>query len=93
MLTTAQSRRMSLVTLSIAACAALWLGLAPARGLAGPPASVTWTFDRLDRIGGHLTTVEGNPKVIETPVGKARIHWVSAGDSHDDRQSGGAGEV
>jgi hypothetical protein len=71
MLMTGQSRRISLVTLSIPACAALWLGLAPARGLAGPPASVTWTFDRLDRIGGHLTTVEGNPKVIETPVGKA----------------------
>ena len=71
MLTTGQSRRISLVTLSIPACAALWLGLAPARGLAGSPASVTWTFDRLDRIGGHLTTVEGNPKVIGTPLGKA----------------------
>jgi hypothetical protein len=30
-----------------------------------------WTFDRLDRIGGHKTVVEGNPKVIESPVGKA----------------------
>ena len=30
-----------------------------------------WTFDRLDRIGGHPTTVLGNPRVIDTPVGKA----------------------
>jgi Concanavalin A-like lectin/glucanases superfamily len=63
---------MSLVKLSIPACGtALWLCLSPARGLAEAPASVTWTFDRLDRIGGHLTIVEGSPKVIETPVGKA----------------------
>jgi len=31
----------------------------------------TWTFDRLDRIGGHTTTVLGSPRVVETPVGKA----------------------
>ena len=30
-----------------------------------------WTFDRLDRIGGHPTTMLGNPRVIDTPVGKA----------------------
>ena len=30
-----------------------------------------WTFDRLDRIGGHHTTVLGNPRVVDTPVGKA----------------------
>ena len=30
-----------------------------------------WTFDRLDRIGGHPTTVLGNPRVVETPIGKA----------------------
>lgn len=36
-----------------------------------PPASETWTFDRLDQIGGHKTTVLGNPNVIDTPVGKA----------------------
>jgi hypothetical protein len=35
------------------------------------PAPVTWTFDRLDRIGGVATRVEGNPKVIDTPLGKA----------------------
>jgi len=31
----------------------------------------TWTFDRLDRIGGHQTRVLGNPKIVDTPVGKA----------------------
>ena len=31
----------------------------------------TWTFDRLDRIGGHATTVLGTPRVVETPAGKA----------------------
>jgi len=31
----------------------------------------TWTFDRLDRIGGHNITVLGHPHVIDTPIGKA----------------------
>jgi hypothetical protein len=35
------------------------------------PATEVWTFDRLDRIGGHDTTVRGSPRVIETPIGKA----------------------
>jgi hypothetical protein len=30
-----------------------------------------WTFDRLENIGGVKTTVEGNPKVVDTPLGKA----------------------
>ena len=30
-----------------------------------------WTFDRLENIGGHKTTVLGQPKVIDSPVGKA----------------------
>jgi hypothetical protein len=30
-----------------------------------------WTLDRLDRIGGHPTTVLGNPRVVDTPLGKA----------------------
>lgn len=32
---------------------------------------VVWTFDRLDRIGGYPTTVVGEPRVIDTPIGKA----------------------
>jgi hypothetical protein len=35
------------------------------------PSPDTWMFDRLDRIGGHATTVQGNPRVADTPVGKA----------------------
>jgi hypothetical protein len=37
----------------------------------GTPAQMTWTFDRLDKIGGVATRVEGNPKVVDTPLGKA----------------------
>jgi Concanavalin A-like lectin/glucanases superfamily len=33
--------------------------------------SVIWTFDRLANIGGHKTTVLGQPKVIDSPIGKA----------------------
>ena len=32
---------------------------------------VTWTFDRLDRVGGYPTTLLGEPHVIDAPVGKA----------------------
>jgi putative heme-binding domain-containing protein len=30
-----------------------------------------WTFDRLENIGGHKTTVLGTPRIIDSPVGKA----------------------
>ena len=30
-----------------------------------------WRFDRLDRIGVHTTTIHGQPRVVETPIGKA----------------------
>jgi len=33
--------------------------------------SEIWTFDRLDQIGGHHTTVMGSPRVVDSPVGKA----------------------
>jgi hypothetical protein len=35
------------------------------------PASETWTFDRIDRVGGHRTTVLGAPRVIDAAGGKA----------------------
>jgi hypothetical protein len=35
------------------------------------PAQILWTFDRLNPIGGVKTRVEGNPKVIDSPIGKA----------------------
>src|ERR1700730_18545338 len=34
-------------------------------------AQEVWTFDRIDNIGGHPTTVLGHPRVIDTPLGKA----------------------
>src|SRR5262245_44243472 len=72
MSSTASRRRMSPAKWSIpAAAAALCLCFAVARGFAQADASVTWTFDRLDRIGGHPTLVEENPTVIETPLGRA----------------------
>ena len=33
--------------------------------------SETWTFDRLDKLGSHPAKVEGSPRVIDTPLGKA----------------------
>src|SRR5262245_47939516 len=50
------------------------VGAGPKIGTRSGPAAddvVTWTFDRLDRIGGHQTTVVGEPRVIDAPVGKA----------------------
>jgi len=38
--------------------------------LAQQPAEV-WRFDRLDRIGGHATTIAGHPQIIHTPYGPA----------------------
>jgi len=43
------------------------LGAAPA----DPPTQEVWTFDRIDRVGGHTTTILGHPRVIDTPFGKA----------------------
>ena len=40
-------------------------------GAAAPPASETWRFDRIDRLGSHRTTILGHPRLIETPKGKA----------------------
>lgn len=36
-----------------------------------PGDSVTWTFEDVNRVGGHRTEILGEPKVIDTPVGKA----------------------
>jgi putative heme-binding domain-containing protein len=41
------------------------------KGASAGPTMETWTFDRLDNIGGHRTTVQGEPRVIDSPVGKA----------------------
>ena len=44
------------------------------------PTQMTWTFDRLDKISGVVTTVEGHPKIIDSPVGKA-VEFDGTGDS------------
>ena len=37
----------------------------------GKDEQVVWNLDNLEAIGGHSVTVEGNPKLIDTPYGKA----------------------
>jgi len=39
--------------------------------LAAAPASETWQFDNLERIGGHKVTVLGHPRIVRTEAGKA----------------------
>ncbi|MGH9843638.1 MAG: LamG domain-containing protein [Blastocatellia bacterium] len=56
---------------ALAILAALQLGLSSDPIMSQPTESVMWTFDRLENIGGHKTTVLGQPKVIASPVGKA----------------------
>jgi Concanavalin A-like lectin/glucanases superfamily len=51
--------------LAVAAVILVWTALAAADDVE------LWTFDRLDRLGGHATTVLGHPRVADTPVGKA----------------------
>ena len=48
-----------------------WTIVSSAALLAQPRDSVVWTFDRLDAIGGSKTTVEGAPKIVDTPLGRA----------------------
>lgn len=43
----------------------------PRQAAAAQPAQTHWVFDRLDRIGGLPVRVEGDPKVVDTPLGKA----------------------
>lgn len=57
--------------LIVAIWCALMQGAAGSAQDARDRAPEIWTFDRLDRIGGHPTTVVGNPRVIDTPIGKA----------------------
>lgn len=39
--------------------------------IAHRPVQRIWRFDNLDRIGGHRVTVEGAPKLIASPFGRA----------------------
>ena len=56
---------------ALAILAAVQLSSSGEAVMEGPSEGVMWTFDRLENIGGHKTTVLGQPKVIDSPVGKA----------------------
>ena len=55
----------------LAAVTAGLAGVTAATLLAQAPDPIVWTFDRLDAIGGLKTTVEGEPRVIDMPLGRA----------------------
>jgi len=61
--------RGSVAALSI--LAALKLGSTGGALMDQSTEGVIWTFDRLENIGGNKTTVLGQPKVIDSPIGKA----------------------
>jgi len=54
-------------------CLLLGMSIAAANNTRPPQRadSEVWTFDRLDNIGGHKTTVLGQPTIIDSPAGKA----------------------
>lgn len=62
---------MALLALCLASAVAVAGAQRPVGAAQGTPAETVWAFDRLENIGGVKTNVEGNPKVIDTPVGKA----------------------
>lgn len=59
----------SVVTLSL--LAALYLSSQSNPIMSQLTEGVVWTFDRLENIGGYKTTMLGQPKVINSPLGKA----------------------
>ena len=59
------------MTARISTYVALGACLAWSAGCADDTAPVTWQLDNLDSIGGHAVTVAGDPRVIDTPDGKA----------------------
>jgi hypothetical protein len=64
--------RRKVVPLALAAailCALVYGAAASVQEASDRPG--VWTFDRLDRLGGHPLTVSGSPRVIDTPIGKA----------------------
>jgi hypothetical protein len=55
-------------------------------------AQETWTFDRIDLIGGHATTILGHPRLIDSPLGKAvEFNGVDDGLQLDVHPLAGAG--
>jgi hypothetical protein len=61
-----------LMTLGVGAICGIFLSVrAVGAQDARHPDYEVWAFDRLDRLGGHPTTVLGSPRVIEAPFGSA----------------------
>jgi hypothetical protein len=67
------TRRRLLAMLPAAAAAPALLSLpgGPAQAALGEAVQVRWVFDRLDQVGGMPVRVEGGPKVVDAPGGKA----------------------
>jgi len=66
------SRRRRLLIVAVPGILAVCLaGLVLAAAQSAAPVGEVWILDRLDQIGGHPTTILGNPRVIDTPLGKA----------------------
>lgn len=61
----------SIYILSLALPLVLWMVATGAGPVPDTGSAETWIFDRIDRIGGHPTTVLGHPHVIDSPAGKA----------------------
>src|ERR1044072_3701759 len=64
----ANSRSFKMTFMKIAGAIALLVVGGAALPAAQGGNAIVWTFDRLDNIGGVKTTVEGNPKVVDTPL-------------------------
>jgi hypothetical protein len=65
-----------MIKLPACAAAAVLLGVVATGQTPSPPtaaatAATVWHVDSLERIGGHPATVLGNPRVVETPAGRA----------------------
>ncbi len=50
--------------------------------------AVTWRFDNLTKIGDTQVIVEGNPRVVDTPIGKA-IHFEGHGNKNSNNSESG----
>src|SRR4026209_2219555 len=61
-------------------CALLAGALQLMPGAPATPRAEVWTFDRLDKIGGHKTMALGSPRIIRSPLGKA-VEFNGAADA------------
>ena len=56
----------------LAMLAASQLGSSSGAGIEQNSVGIMWTFDRPENLGGHKTTVLGQSKVIDSPVGNTQ---------------------